>query len=74
MCVLRFETRSDNRHDEGICVRIRSLNIFKKTTHFAQKTYRFILSCDHGNIETVLLSGYHGIDNIVTSLLTIPTF
>ncbi len=32
------------------------------------KTYRFISSCDHDNIETVLLMRYHDIDNIVTSL------
>ncbi len=41
-------------------VRIRSLNRLKKK--FAWKTYRFISSCDHDNIETVLLLRYHDID------------
>ncbi len=40
-----------------------------KTTLSARKTYRFILSCDHDNIETILLSQYRDIYNIVTSLL-----
>ncbi len=41
---------------------------FKNYT-FAQKTYHFISSCDYDNIETVLLSRYHNINNIVASLL-----
>ncbi len=32
-------------------------------------TYHFILSCEHDNIRTVLLSRYHDIDNIVTSIV-----
>ncbi len=34
----------------------------------------FISSCDHNNIETVLLSQYHDIDNIVTSLEVIKAY
>ncbi len=41
-------------------VRMRRLNVFKKkTTLFVRKTYCFISSCDHGNIETALLLLYH---------------
>ncbi len=32
--------------------------IYFKNFYFAQKTYRFILSCDQDNIETVLISPY----------------
>ncbi len=45
-----------------------------KTTLFAQKAYRFISSCDHDNIKTILLLRYHDIDNIVTSLYTAVCF
>ncbi len=84
VCVLRFKTCIKNSFDEGIkpyCAfgfssfdRYYAKSIMAqnkyilKTTLFARKTYSFILSCDHDNIETVLLSRYFDIDNIVTSL------